>query len=76
MLVAEISCGNTPVVQNVNSSATTSTGIRYEDTVTYTCITGYEITSGSGTISCQSNRSWSTLPTCESKVLKFTVALI
>jgi len=67
MLVVEISCGNTPVVQNANSSAITSTGKRYEDTVTYTCVTGYEITSGSGTITCQSNRSWSTPPTCDSE---------
>jgi len=67
MLVVEISCGNTPVVQKTNPSATTSTGIRYGDTVTYTCITGYEITSSSDTITCQSNRRWSTPPTCSSE---------
>jgi len=54
-------------VQNTNLSATTSTGIKYRDTVTYTCVTGYEITSGSDTITCQSNRRWSTAPTCDSK---------
>jgi len=67
LLITEISCGDLPIVQNTNSSATASTGRRYEDTVTYTCVTGYEITRGSGTITCQSNRSWSTPPTCESK---------
>jgi len=67
MLVVEISCGNTPVVQNANSSATTSTRIRYGDTVTYTCITGYEITSGSDTVTCLANKSWSPPPTCNSK---------
>ena len=30
----------------------------YEDTCSYTCNTGYELT-GSDTRSCQSNRSWS-----------------
>jgi len=65
--IAEGSCGSPPVVQNTNSSAITSTGTRYEDTATYTCITGYEITRGSGTITCQSNRRWSTSPTCSSE---------
>jgi len=64
---AELSCGDFPIVSNTNTSAITSTGIRYGDTVTYTCITGYEITSDSDTITCQSNRSWSTAPICDSK---------
>jgi len=59
-------------VQNTNTSATTSTRTRYRDTVTYTCATGYEITSGSDTITCQSNRRWSTLPTCESEFAQFS----
>jgi len=67
MSLVEISCNEFPVIENTNSSATTNTGIRYEDTVTYTCITGYELTNGSGTITCQSNRSWSTPPLCTSK---------
>jgi len=66
-VIAEISCGDLPEVSNTNSSATTSTGIRYGDTVTYTCVTGYEITSTSDTITCQSNRRWSTPPTCNSE---------
>jgi len=67
MTIAEISCGDFPIIQNTNPSATTSTGRRYEDTITYTCVTGYEITSGSDTITCQSNRRWSTSPTCSSE---------
>jgi len=59
-------------VQNTNTSATTSTRTRYRDTVTYTCLTGYEITSGSDNITCQSNRRWSTLPTCDSKFVQFS----
>jgi len=69
MSFAEISCGNFPLVQNTNSAATASTGTRYEDVVTYTCVTGYEITSNSDTITCQSDRRWSTPPTCDSKFL-------
>jgi len=67
MVSLGISCGDSPAVQNTNPPATTSTGIKYEDTVTYTCVTGYEITSSSDTITCQSNRSWSTPPTCTSE---------
>jgi len=67
MVSLGISCGDSPAVQNTNLPATTSTGRRYEDTVTYTCVTGYGITSGSDTITCQSNRRWSTVPTCTSE---------
>ena len=36
----------------------------YEDTCSFTCNTGYELT-GSGTRSCQSDRNWSgTIVTC------------
>jgi len=63
-------------VSNTNSSATTSTGIRYGDTVTYTCAPGYEITSASDTITCQFNKNWSTPPICNSKFLMFPVTSI
>jgi len=72
LVLLEISCGNLPEVSNTNASATTSTGTRYEDTVTYTCVPGYEITSGSDNIICQSNRSWSTPPTCDSEFVQFS----
>jgi len=65
--VAEVSCGIPPVIQNTNPSAIRGTGTRYRDTVTYTCITGYEITSGFGSITCQFNKSWSTSPSCSSE---------
>jgi len=67
MSLVEISCNEFPVIENTNSSAITSTGTTYEDTVTYTCVTGYEITNGSGTITCQSNKRWSTAPSCTSE---------
>jgi len=69
MVSLEVSCADYPVVSNTNTSAITSTGTRYEDTVIYTCAAGYEITSGSDTITCQSNRRWSTVPTCTSEFL-------
>ena len=31
----------------------------YEDTCTYTCDTGYELTGGSSTRDCQSDKAWS-----------------
>jgi len=73
-ILIEISCGDFPVVPNTNTSATTSTGTTYEDTVTYACVTGYEITSGFDNITCQSNRRWSTPPTCTSECLKLEFA--
>jgi len=65
--IVEISCGTFTVMSNTNLSATTSTGTRYGDRVTYTCLTGYEITNASNTITCQSNRRWSAPPTCNSE---------
>jgi len=67
MSVAGVSCGSPPVVQNTNPSATRSTGTRYRDAVTYTCVTGYEISGSPRTITCQSNKRWSTAPTCSSE---------
>jgi len=67
MSVAEISCGDIPVAASTNTSATTSTGTRYRDTVTYTCATGYEMISGSDTITCLANKEWSATPVCSSE---------
>lgn len=49
------------------------TGNKYNDTVTYSCIEGYEITntaSNSTTITCQSDKTWSAPQTCSSEFTK------
>jgi len=63
MSVVDASCGQAPVVQNYSSIITTGTTVG--DTVRYRCQTGFDLF-GSGTITCQSNRRWSTPPTCTS----------
>ena len=44
------------------------TGNRYEDTVTYFCIHGYESHMNT-TVTCRANKTWSTLPACVSKLI-------
>jgi len=66
-------CTNLPVLQNpALIGPTMQTGNRYNDTATYSCIEGYEInntTSNSTTISCQSDKTWSSLQSCSSEYL-------
>ncbi|CAG2205605.1 CSMD [Mytilus edulis] len=48
------------------STITNQTGTNYQDTITYACITGYELTSGSLTRQCMEDKTWSgSLPVCE-----------
>ncbi|CAC5380891.1 CSMD [Mytilus coruscus] len=48
------------------TTITNQTGTNYQDTITYACITGYELTSGSLTRQCMANESWSgSIPVCE-----------
>ena len=56
-------------MKNSDENARNSTGNRYQDVVTYTCIPGYEIAAGSATIQCQANKLWSAPPTCISKLV-------
>ncbi|XP_052078714.1 sushi, von Willebrand factor type A, EGF and pentraxin domain-containing protein 1-like isoform X2 [Mytilus californianus] len=48
------------------TSITTQTGTNYQDTITYACINGYELTSGSQTRQCMADQTWSgSVPVCE-----------
>ncbi|VDI06469.1 Hypothetical predicted protein [Mytilus galloprovincialis] len=48
------------------ATITNQTGTNYQDTTTYACITGYELTSGSLTRQCLEDKTWSgSLPVCE-----------
>ncbi len=42
-------------------------GTVFGDTVAYTCVTGYEVQSGSAVRKCQANKQWSgDAPVCDS----------
>ena len=54
-------CGAPPQVLNSHRSVS---GHYFNDTVIYTCHTGF-ILRGKGTITCQSDSHWSTPPECQ-----------
>jgi len=67
--IVEIICGEPPVSQSsVLRGPVDVSGTRYNDTATYLCAEGYEITNtNSTTITCQDNKIWSALGNCSSK---------
>ncbi|XP_064387707.1 CUB and sushi domain-containing protein 1-like isoform X3 [Halichondria panicea] len=56
-----VPCGNPPTIPN---GSRTFTGTTFEETATYSCENGYQL-SGSSTVTCQANGSWGTAPTCQ-----------
>ncbi|XP_063413316.1 CUB and sushi domain-containing protein 3-like [Mytilus trossulus] len=52
----KVTCQNTWLVA---FSTVSTTGNQYQDTVTYTCNTGYELTSGNLVRTCMENKNWS-----------------
>ncbi|CAG2239338.1 CSMD [Mytilus edulis] len=53
---SKVTCQNTwPVA----FSTISTTGNKYQDTLTYTCNTGYELTSGNLVRTCMENKNWS-----------------
>ncbi|XP_064388227.1 sushi, von Willebrand factor type A, EGF and pentraxin domain-containing protein 1-like [Halichondria panicea] len=56
-----ISCGSPPSISN--GSPGTPTRTTFGGLVTYICNTGYQ-RSGSSTVTCQANRSWTARPSC------------
>ncbi len=57
-----VDCGSPPSISNGNFNTPINT--TYEELVTYSCITGYEI-SGMAMVSCLASGSWNTTPSCE-----------
>ncbi|XP_052810161.1 tyrosine-protein phosphatase 10D-like isoform X2 [Mya arenaria] len=59
---------NTPTISHgsVSGNATTE----FNSTETVSCNTGYNL-SGNGTITCQANKTWTTVPTCVIKEIQF-----
>ena len=61
-----VSCGDPGWPLNANRRAT---GFKYQDTVTYTCFSGYTNVSGSNVRTCQDDKSWSgTILVCDSEL--------
>ena len=63
-VLSVVSCGTPRSIPNGQRSYLRTT---YRSTVTYTCNTGYEMSAGSSTVTCQSNGQWPTPPTCSRK---------
>jgi len=57
--VAPVSCGALPVISHTSNN---NTGTDYDDTITYTCLSGYENTSGNLVRTCQADKTWSGSP--------------
>ena len=58
-----VSCG--ALAAPTNGTVSTPTGVEYADVATYTCDTGYAVTGGSATRTCQATGVWSGSPlTC------------
>ena len=56
-------CDNPGNVTNSNQTG----GYHFNDTVSYTCVLGFEMTSGDPELTCQADATWSgTLPICSS----------
>jgi len=57
--VAPVSCG---ALTAVSHASNTTAGTNYSDTITYTCIFGYEKIYGNLVRTCQANKNWSGSP--------------
>ena len=57
--IAPVSCGTPPVVSHTSN---VNTGTDHSDTITYTCLSGYEKTSGNLVRTCQADKNWSGSP--------------
>ena len=64
MLLSVVDCGFPPLIDN--GSPGTPTRTTYQGTVTYTCVSGYEVSNRvtTATATCMANGMWETVPTC------------
>ena len=68
--VADGACGKPGIVPNSKREGDVFT---VGSTITFTCNTGY---TGGGTITCQNNTRWTTLPTCVGKNTTFIIQIL
>ena len=66
MLLSVVDCGSPPTIGN--GSPGTPTRTIYQGTVTYTCDTGYEVSTRvtTATATCMASGVWGPLPICQS----------
>ncbi len=64
-----VDCGSPTTIDN--GSPGTPTRTTYQGTVTYTCDTGYEVSTGvtTATSTCVASGTWGPLPTCSRMLL-------
>ena len=65
ILLSVVDCGSPPPPGN-DASPGTPTRTTYQGTVTYTCDSGYEVSTGvtTATATCMANKMWEPVPTC------------
>ncbi len=70
LFCAAIDCGPPPSVSN-GSPGAPSPDTKLDGVVTYTCDTGYEVSTGVTTAmaTCMANRVWEPVPTCQRRKL-------
>ncbi|XP_067945459.1 sushi, von Willebrand factor type A, EGF and pentraxin domain-containing protein 1-like [Watersipora subatra] len=59
-----VDCGPPPTIDNSDTQNSYENGTRYQDRVMYTCLPGYEVRTGSHSITCEANQTWTATPTC------------
>ncbi len=62
MVCTVVDCGPPPTTGNRSPGTPTST--TYQGTVTYTCVSGFEISNGVTMATCMASGTWGPLPTC------------
>ena len=68
VIVAGVSCGEAPTIDNVRSE---STGLKYMDNATYTCKTGFRREGPHGMLVCSEHAKWEgDVITCTGKPLR------
>jgi len=72
--VAPVSCGALPVISHTSNR---NTGTDFTDYIIYTCLSGYEKTSGNLVRICQADKNWSgnTLVCCKYNLLCFDLPI-
>ena len=57
--VAPVSCGALPVISHTSNR---NTGTVFPESIIYTCLSGYEQTSGNSVRTCQDDKNWTGSP--------------
>ncbi|XP_064629688.1 sushi, von Willebrand factor type A, EGF and pentraxin domain-containing protein 1-like isoform X2 [Lineus longissimus] len=71
----KVTCPSPPMIQNGNRASKTASFV-VNDTVSFLCLDGYEVTSGDNTWRCKKSGTWSgALPVCEAISCQTPVAL-